>query len=110
MPDTAFTPAEPDSVSAAVNRFTNAGYVGELRADRDGLVEAQSGRRLLPEELVVDAVVRIEGASDPADASIVLAVHERAGSLRATWTSPFGGEVRQADAEVLRRLGPLPHP
>ena len=108
--DKPFLPTEPDSVSAAVNRFTTAGYVAELRADGEGLYEATSGRRLQPEELVVDAVVRIEGVSDPADESIVLAVHERAGTLRATFTSAFGGEVRQSDAEALRRMGPLPRP
>jgi hypothetical protein len=108
MADTAFMPFEPDSVSAAVDRFTSAGYVQELRADRDGLFEAKSGRRLLPEELIVDAVVRIEGVSDPADESIVLAVHDRAGTLRATYTSSFGGEVPQAEAEALRRIGKRP--
>ena len=109
MPDIAFEPAESDSVSAAVNRFTVAGYVDELRADRDGLFEARTGRRLKPEELIVDAVVRIEGVSDPADESIVLAVHDRAGTLRATYTSAFGGDVPQAEAEALRRLGKLDH-
>ena len=105
MADTTFMPAEPDSVSAAVNRFTIAGYVDELRADHEGLFEARTGRRLRPEDLVVDAIVRIEGVSDPADESIVLAVHERVGTLRATYTSSFGGDVPQAEAEALRRLG-----
>lgn len=105
MADASFQPSESDSVSAAVNRFTIAGYVEELRADCDGLFEARTGRRLLPEDLVVDAVVRIEGVSDPADESIVLAVHDRAGTLRATYTSAFGGETPQAEADALRRLG-----
>jgi hypothetical protein len=109
-PGKPFVPAEPDSVSAAVDRFTTAGYVEELLADRDGLFASKNGRRIAPEDLVVDAVVRIEGVSDPADEAIVLALHERSGPLRATWASAFGGEVRQADAEALRRLGPLPHP
>ena len=109
MSDKPFLPAEPDSVAAAVDRFTLAGYKHELRADADGLVDVTTGRRLLPEELLVDAVVRIEGVSDPADESIVLAIRDRAGTLRATYTSAFGGDVPQADADALRRLGKKTH-
>jgi hypothetical protein len=105
MSDKPFVPAEPDSVAAAVDRFTVAGYSHELRADANGLVDTTTGRLLLPEDLLVDAIVRIEGVSDPADESIVLAIRDRAGTLRATYTSAFGGEVPQADADALRRLG-----
>ena len=105
MPDRAFVPTEPEALSEAVNRLTAAGYVHELRACPGGrLREAKSGREYSPEELIVDEVVRFEGPSDPGDESMVLALRERNGPLRGTYTTSFGMSVSGAEAEVLRRL------
>ena len=104
MSERPFVPAEPERLACAVDRLTAAGYTHELHAEAGGLRDVATGRLLAPEELVVDETVRIEGFSDPGDESIVLALHDVQGTLRATFATAFGADVAEADAEMLRRL------
>ena len=104
MTERAFLAAEPDSPARAVDRLTAAGYTHALAADDSGLHDATTGQSVVPEDLVVDEVMRFEGISDPDDMAIVLAVHDAYGPLRATYATAFGMNATEADAEALRRL------
>src|SRR5262245_31028041 len=115
MPSTSPVPVEPECLSRAVDRLTAAGYTHELRAEKAGVRDLTTGRLLVPEDLVVDETVRIEGLSDPGDEAIVLAVRDRDGRVRGTLVSSFGSGSASAEAEVLPRLttppsGLAPHP
>jgi len=102
-----FTPTEPESLSEAVDRLTAAGWAHALGAVAGGrLRDLRTGVEFAPEDLRVDESVRIEGPTDPGDEVLVLALSDRLGPLRATWSVPFGAQASEADAEVLRRLGP----
>jgi hypothetical protein len=97
-------PVEAECLSRAVDRLTAAGYTHELRAEAGGLRDATTGLLHLPEDLVVDETVRVEGISDPGDEAIVLAVRDRTASLRGTYVAAFGAEATGADAAMLPRL------
>jgi len=97
-------PVEPECLSRAVDRLTASGYTHELRAEATGLRDVTSGRIVLPEDLVVDEIVRIEGVSDPGDEAIVLAVRDHCGKLRGTYVAAFGSAASMADAAILPRL------
>jgi hypothetical protein len=102
-----FTPVEPESLSQAVDRLTAAGWTHALGAVAGGrLRDLGTGVEFDPDELRVDESVRIEGPTDPGDEALVLALSDRRSRLRATWSVAFGAQATEADAEVLRRLGP----
>jgi hypothetical protein len=104
MPRKGSVPVEPECLSRAVDRLTAAGYTHGLRAEKQGLRDLATEQLIAPEDLVVDETVRIEGISDPADESMVLALRDRSGQLRGTYVVAFGSEASTADAAMLPRL------
>lgn len=97
-----------DTIAAAVERLTAAGYTGDFRGEARGLRELRSGRLWAPEDLVVDELVRFEGDTDPASEAAVLALRSRDGAVRGTYAVAYGPAMDAADAEHFRRLGRTP--
>ncbi len=93
-----------ESISEALNRLTVAGYRDDFRAEPDGLHAVVARCVHPPEGMVIDAVVRFEGATDPDDEAIVFALRCKPHGTRGTYTTSYGPNMSAADAEMVRRL------
>lgn len=85
-------------------RLGEAGFVEQLVADSGRLRSTATGARYAPGEVLVAEVVRFEGASDPADEALVLAVATRDGEPVGTITTAYGPNATAQEAEVLGHL------
>lgn len=95
-----------ETLSEAIERMAGEGYDDEFQVEGAGLRARVAGRWVRPEDLVCVAVARFEGASDPADETILFALRTREGDVRGTFATHFGVDVGPATAEVLHRLPP----
>jgi hypothetical protein len=93
-----------ETLSEAVERLTAAGYRDDFRAERGGL--RAMGTRCLhePERLVIEDVVRFEGASDPGDEAVLFALRCETHGTKGTYVVSFGPSVDPLDAQMVRRL------
>jgi hypothetical protein len=94
-----------ETLSQAVERLRTAGYRDDFRAERGGLRALESGCLHEPASLVVEEVVRFEGASDPGDEAVLFALRCEAHGARGTYVVTYGPYVDPLDAEAVRRLG-----
>ena len=95
--------AAMETLSAAIGRLTNAGYVHDFRADRGQLVCDRCGARFDPSEMTIDEVVRFEGMSDPDDEAILYALGTVNGSL-GLYAAAYGAAASTDDIRVSRAL------
>ncbi|MEZ4282326.1 MAG: hypothetical protein R3F21_22200 [Myxococcota bacterium] len=92
-----------ETLSQAVERLAGLGYSRSFRANGDGTLSV-GDTVFEPEGLVVDEVVRFEGASDPADASILFALSTSNGAIRGTFSAAYGPSADARSASVIHRL------
>ena len=92
------------TLSSEAERLSRAGYTERFRAEDGGLRAIDADRLFAPKELAVDEVVRFEGTSDVDSEAILIALRDRTGELKGTWTPPYGPEIPAEDAKVLRGL------
>lgn len=92
-----------ETLSEAIERLAELGYSKSFRAKGDGTLCTDEAT-FEPEALIVDEVVRFEGASDPADASILFALRTPDGATRGTFNTAYGPVADARSAAVLHRL------
>lgn len=93
-----------ETLAQAIARLEQRGFRDSFRAEERGLRALRDGRSFEPEELVTEEVVRFEGASNPDDASILMALRTADGSVRGTLVTSFGPGADPEAAELVRRL------
>ena len=93
-----------ETLAQAVGRLKAAGYEDDFRAERGGLRGLRTGCLHEPESLVIEEIVRFEGASDPGDGAVLFAVRCEVHGARGTYVVAFGPYVDPLDAEMVRRL------
>lgn len=94
-----------ETLNQAIERLEREGYVHAFRPVKGGALEFEDGRAPLePESLVVDAVVRFEGESNPGDGAVLFALKTEDGSIRGTLASSFGSNVEPEYAAAIQRL------
>ena len=88
-----------------VAQFAREGYKTHFRVSEGGAIECSQCHNVMPAETVtVRSMRRVEGASDPADMSVVSAlVCPRCGA-RGTATFTYGVHAPPEHAEALRHL------
>lgn len=93
-----------ETLSQAVVRLVGAGYAHDFRAEPSGLraVGTQCFHR--PEDLVIEEIVRFEGASDPQDEAALFALRCDVHGTRGTYAVAYGPAMDPLDAEMVRRL------
>jgi hypothetical protein len=96
-------------LAGVIDRLTNAGYTDTFRGETAGIVGLRSGHVHRPEELVVESIDRFEGASDPGDEAIVLAVRCPVDGCRGTYTVPYGENMPAVDRELIARIPDARH-
>ena len=93
-----------ETMLEAVARLQARGYVLDLRAAAGGrLVCPPCGSRVSAGGAEVDETVRFEGASNPADESILVAVSLPCGH-RGLFSAAFGAAAPTLDVDVLQAL------
>jgi hypothetical protein len=99
-----YPPHGMETILDAADRLRSQGYLHDLTATNDGRLRCGAcGADHDPASVEIDAVVRYEGASDPDDEEILLAL--RCGcSHRGLYQAAFGPGANPDDAAVLRRL------
>ena len=93
-----------ETLSAAQQRLTNAGFGGDLIARAGQLHEKLTNRSFDPLDVIGAEIERFEGDSDPYDEALLVAVATRDGEPIGTFTVPYGPDASADEAEVLRHL------
>ena len=65
---------EMNSLSTCVNKLVSDGYTINFKVDEQGLVAVEEGKHYKPSQVHIKNFFRFEGASDPADNSILYAI------------------------------------
>ena len=63
-----------NSLATCVNKLVSDGYSINFKVDEQGLVAAEDGKHFKPDQVHIKNFFRFEGASDPADNSILYAI------------------------------------
>lgn len=96
-----------DTMTEAIAQLEERGWTAQFEV-RDGLVHCVTCEEVAtPESVRIDETVRFEGATDPADESILFAITSPCGH-KGTLADGFGAEAPPEDAEALRMLGRNP--
>jgi hypothetical protein len=93
-----------ETLSQAVERLTSAGYRDDFRAEPTGLRARDTDCLHEPESLVIEEIVRFEGASDPQDEAVLFALRCEVHGTRGTYVAAYGPGMDSLDAEMVRRL------
>lgn len=93
------------TISDALREFESRGYVGQFLIQENGSIECRNcGERSLPRNVPLEAMRRIEGASDPADMVFVGALRCPSCNTTGTAIVKYGPHAEAHDAVVLREL------
>jgi hypothetical protein len=78
-----------NSLSTCVNKLVGDGYITNFKVDEQGLVSVEEGKHYKPDQVHIKNFFRFEGASDPADNSILYAI-ELDNGLKGTLIDAYG--------------------
>lgn len=93
-----------DTLLDATARLRAIGFDLDFSATADGGLRCLAcGVDHAPEDMTIEEIVRYEGASDPDDQAILLALCSRCGR-RGLFSAGYGPGAAAADVEALRRL------
>jgi hypothetical protein len=110
-PDTELTPSDSTTVVSVLGIYEAAGFGPTLFATDDGQVRCTScGETSDPTRLNVEAVRRLEGASDPDDMQAVVAATCPACGKPGTMVLHYGPTASAGDADVLKNLAGASEP
>ena len=97
------SPSDNTTLTAVLASYATAGFDGSFLVDDDA-IRCQSCRAASqPSELRISSLRRLEGASDPADMSAVLALICPRCGQRGTVVVMFGPEASAAEVDLLRQ-------
>ncbi len=105
--------SEAQTLRGIVSQFERDGYESQFGAREGGRIRCFTCRSDMdPDEVAVDEIRRMEGASDPADMVAVLPVTCPRCGARGTLVLGYGPEASLEDSEVLAAVpdpsGPPP--
>lgn len=95
--------AAMETLSEAIARLNDAGYVKHFYPVDGQLVCDECETRFDPSTLTVDEIVRFEGASDPDDEAILYALTTGDGH-RGVYSTAYGAAASSDDIDVLLAL------
>jgi hypothetical protein len=96
-------PSDGTTLSDVLEAYAASGYKGEFRVLDGGVRCGACGGVSPVERFELESIRRLEGASDPADMSAVLATACPACGTRGTVVVMFGPEASEGEAQLLRR-------
>ena len=93
-----------EQLAQAVERLVMAGYCEDFRAESGRLRAVGKGSLHDPESLVIEEIVRFEGASDPDDQAVLLALRSEPQGIRGTFVAAYGLYMDPLDGAMIRRF------
>ena len=81
--------ADMTTLVTSLNKLVLQGFTEDFKATEMGLLSLKSERKYSPEEIEIVNFFRFEGASDPADNSILYAIRTNDGT-KGTLTDAYG--------------------
>jgi hypothetical protein len=95
-----------DTLLDATDRLRARGFDLDFAATSSGRLRCRATNvEHDPEVMHIEEIVRYEGASDPNDQAILLALACRCGE-RGLYSAAFGPDTAEADVTVLHRIPP----
>lgn len=82
-------PGQMSTLSECMTHLKENGYTTDFTVDEKGLTPIGSEKHYSPEQITVGNFYRFEGASDPADMSILYAIETNDG-MKGTLSDSFG--------------------
>lgn len=99
------TASDASTLTEILDALSDDGYTSTFVADDDGVVVCRTCQRQVgPEDLPVEGLRRVEGASDPADMAVVLAVRCPACDAAGSIVVRYGPEATAGDAALLAQI------
>jgi hypothetical protein len=98
------TPSDNTTLTAVLAEYAAAGYAGEFSVDDEHVRCGSCGSASDPDSVELHSLRRLEGASDPADMSAVLALTCPVCHSNGTVVVMFGPQAQAAEAELLSRM------
>lgn len=92
-----------ETLQEAVRRFQDLGYDTNLWIADDGRITSSLGS-WATDKVVINDVARFEGASNPEDESILLAVEISEDDVLGLLSLPYGPDLSGAQAETIKEL------
>jgi len=92
------------TLASVVDQLVKAGYTDTVSGEREGVRSAANGTMFKPEDLLIERVERLEGATDPDEEVIVMAIRARLLECRGTYVLPFGKDMPSIDAALVARI------
>jgi len=106
---TTYQQGEAQTIRSVLAEFEGIGYTGQFGAQAGGTVRCFSCRQEFPPaDVAVDALRRLEGASDPDDMLAILPVRCPRCATKGTLVLAYGPEAPPEDSEVLAALPDAP--
>jgi len=92
------------SITAAIEDLRAAGFVGDFEVEGELVRCAACGGLHRPDEIQIERIIRIEGASDPGDESIVFGLSCAQCGSRGVLVSAYGPSASGEEAMVVTAL------
>ncbi|MEM1328406.1 MAG: phosphoribosylpyrophosphate synthetase [Bacteroidota bacterium] len=99
-------PTESETLSQAMNRLREDGFTANLQFKDGKMVDQNSGKSYSADELTVIGFERFEGATNPADNSILYAIEAMDGT-KGSYVSAYGAYDENDAAEFIRKVSML---
>lgn len=93
-----------DTVSEAITALRNQGYSEDFNLRQDCIECRNKTLQLFHSEFEIDKYFRFEGESDPADESIVYAIHSPVHHLKGILVNGYGISSDRLTDEMLEKL------
>jgi hypothetical protein len=97
------TTEDMKTLASVLNKLTLDGYTEDFKVTEAGLAGVKSEKKFPPEEIHVLNFFRFEGASDPADNSIVYAI-ETSDGTKGTLTDAYGPYADPNVAKFMKQV------
>lgn len=105
-PPVAGAPSDNATMVGVLGGFRERGFVADFFVTPDSTVRCGACRHEMPpEELDLDLMRRVEGASDPSDMAAILGLCCPSCGAKGTAIVKFGPEAGPEEDDVLRALG-----
>ncbi len=95
---------EADTMSAALSRLYQKGYVEDFKAQNGGLRIMSANILVDPEDVIVDAIYRFEGDTNLEDEALIFALHYPPANCKGTYVVAFGPMMDPLDNKIVQHL------
>jgi hypothetical protein len=97
------TTEDMKTLASCINKLILDGYTEDFKVTEEGFVSLQNDQMYSPEEVHVVNFFRFEGASDPADSSILYAIETDDGK-KGTLTDAYGPYADQHVTKFIKQV------